>query len=71
MDWKLSTALQKGLSRLVQYAVVLLTTGKVAGVLATAGVAVNVNPVVATSAILGSWEVIRNFLKLKLGWKFL
>ena len=71
MNWLLSTALKKGASRLIQYVIVLLTTGKIASILAANGVAINIDPTLATASVLGVYEVIRNFLKVKLGVRFL
>jgi len=71
MTWLWTIAAQKGISRLIQYIIILFTTGKVGSWLATVGVSVNIDPTLATAATLGAWEFVRNWLKNKVGIKFL
>ena len=65
MNWKLT--LKKVIVSGIQAALAVVSGPAVSGALSKVGVTVSVDPVIATGAAYGGLEVVRNFLKHKVG----
>jgi len=74
-DFLLSVMLKKGLKKVVQVGIAFLTSSGVIAYLGANGISVDVDPVMLngalTTLITGLLEMLRNFLKNKVGLKWL
>lgn len=72
-NWLFSIALKKGILRAVQFVLMFVTSVKVQPLLVQFGI--TLDPVVLegalTSALMAGSEILRNFLKVKMGWSWL
>lgn len=72
-EWLFKVALRKGIARAVTFLVAFVTSAKVAPLLMQWGIMVD--PVVLeaslTAFFIGAFEMLRNWLKVKFGLKFL
>lgn len=71
MNWLWTIALKKAIARGIQAAIAVLGSAKVVAFLNSIGVQVTVDPILASAATYGALEFLRNWLKLKVGVKFL
>lgn len=71
MTWLWNIAAKKAVVSIVQAVIAILGQAKVQGFLNSIGVTVAIDPTLASAAAFGALEVLRNFLKVKLGVKFL
>lgn len=69
--WLLSIALGKAAKRVASFAVSALIAGVAGSNLDKVGINVDVNPTVATGSILAGIEILKNFVKVKFGIKWL
>lgn len=72
-EWVFSIALKKGVQKAVQTLVALLTAKVSVDTLASMGVTVDSDKLLVggTALAMGGLEVLRNFLKVKFGMKWL
>ena len=72
MNWLWTTALKSSAKRAVQAAAAYLAQESTRQYLSSVGVNVEVvDPVLATAATYGTFEFLRSWLKVKVGFKFL
>lgn len=71
MNWLWQIAAKKAVVAGVQAVIAILGQAKVQAILNGAGVNVTIDPTVASAAAFGALEFLRNYLKNKLGVKFL
>lgn len=71
MTWLWQIAAKKAVVAAVQAIIAILGQASVQGALNNAGVSISIDPTVASAAAFGALEFLRNYLKNKLGVKFL
>lgn len=71
-DWVWSIAVKKGIKSLVKLVVAFFTAGAIAPILGQLGITVDQNALQLglTALINSGLEVLRNYVKTKLGWNF-
>ena len=71
MKWLWTIAIKKAIARGVQAVIAILAQAKVQAFLRGIGVEVNIDPTLASAAVYGALEFLRNWLKVKVGVKLL
>jgi len=71
MKWLWTIAIKKAISRGVQAVIAIIAQAKVQAFLNGIGVQVSIDPTVASAAVYGALEFLRNWLKVKVGVKLL
>lgn len=71
MNWLWTIAAKKAVKSAVQAVIAVLGQAQIQGLLSSVGVQVTVDPVIASAGLYGALEFIRNWLKNKVGVKFL
>ena len=71
MNWLWTVALKKAVARGVQAVIAILGSVTVVNFLNSIGVTIMIDPTLASAATYGVLEYLRNWLKNKLGLKFI
>jgi ABC-type phosphate/phosphonate transport system substrate-binding protein len=71
MNWLWQIAAKKAVISAVQAIIAILGQESIQGALRAAGINITIDPTVASAAAFGALEFLRNYLKKKLGVKFL
>lgn len=71
MNWLWQIGAKKAVKTAIQAIIAVLGQAKIQAILAQAGVSVSINEAVASAALYGALEFLRNYLKVKLKVKFL
>lgn len=71
MEWLWKIAAGKAVKSAIQAIIAVLGQAKIQSVLNSVGVSISVDPTLASAALYGGLEFLRNWLKHKVGVKFL